>query len=139
MPINMKLQITLAKIAKILLAPVFAVLVMSCATATANGKITLQELLTYKTIRVGDLKKLNLDVKLAHGPIYWAMLDDKDKKDVWFIFSPGISAVFGMAKIDLIATGDANYMDVRGTIIWPKDKVGHDYGKELETLYKKEK
>jgi len=135
----MKLKNTFFNIAKILLAPLVAALMVSCATATADGKITLQELLTYKTIRVGDLKKLNLDVKLAHGPIYWAALDNKDKKDVWFIFRPGFLAVLGMAKIDLIATGDANYMDLRGTIIWPKDKVGHDYGEELKILYKDEK
>lgn len=132
----MKLQITLAKIAKILLAPVFAVLVMSCATATADGKITLQELLANKTIRVGDLKKLNLDVKEGHGPYLWAALDDK--KEVWFWCKPGISAVLGTGKVLLIATVDSNDEN-RGSIIWPKDKVGHDYGKELATLYKKEK
>ena len=131
----MKLKCTFANIA-IILSASSVVLVLACATATTGGKITLQELLTYKTIRVGDLKKLNLDVKEGHGSFLWAAIDDN--KEVWFWCRPGISAVLGTGKIILIAIIDSNDEN-RGTIIWPKDKVNNDYGKELKLLYKNKK
>lgn len=115
----MKLKNAITNLAKILLAPSLAVLVMACATATADGKVTLQELLTNKTIRVGDLKKLNLNVKEGHGPYLWATLDDK--KEVWFWCRPGISAVLGTGKVILIATVDSNDEN-HGAIIWPRVK-----------------
>lgn len=140
----MKPENTLVMIAKFLLLSALGSLAVSCASVSADGKlipsadgrITLQELLIKKTIRVSDLKKLNLDVKEGHGPALWAALDDK--QDVLFYYEPGILSVLGITKIILIATVKPNDEN-HGTIIWPADKVGHDYGKELRILYKKEK
>ena len=95
---------------------------------------TLEELLSKKSIRVHDLRKLNLDVKPGHGPVLWASLDGK--KEVWFWCSPRVSCALGVGKIRLVATVIENDEN-NGTIIWPKDKIGMDYGKELDTLYKR--
>jgi hypothetical protein len=110
-------------------------LVPSSISMAAERKVTLEELLAKKSIRVKDMHKLNMDVKPGHGPVLWAALDAK--REVWFWCMPGVSSALGVGKIVLVATVDANDENA-GTIIWPKDKVGHDYGKELEALYKHE-
>lgn len=130
----MKLMNCLTTITKLVWVLMFVSLVVPCISASADGKITLQALLTNDTIRVRDLKELDLNVKEGHGPVLWASLNDKI--EVWFWCKPGILSVLGMGKIILIATVDSNDEN-HGTIIWPKDKIGRDYGEELKNLYKK--
>jgi len=96
-------------------------------------KFTLEQLLTWKTIRVKDVRALNLDVRTADGPALWAPLDDQ--KVVWFWCMPGVSSALGLEKIVLIATGATNDEN-HAAVVWPPSKVGHDYGQELKTLYK---
>jgi hypothetical protein len=115
-------------IAAIFLAP-------SSISIATETKMTLEELLAKKSIRVRDVHKLNMDVKPGHGPVLWAALDEK--REVWFWCKAGASSALGVGKILLVATVDAKDENI-GTIIWPKEKVGHDYGKELEALYKRE-
>ena len=110
----------------------FVFLLVPNTFVSAHGKVTLSHLLAKATIRIRDLDTLNLDVKQGHGPVMWATLDKKT--EVWFWYKPGVLSATGHGKIVLIATVPTNDEN-NGTIIWPQDRVGHDYGKELHALY----
>jgi len=105
--------------------------ILISASWAASGKVTLQELCTQKTIRIADLKRLDLDVKQGHGPLFWAAIDDKTEVQFWY--QPGPASAMSFGKIKLITMGAPNDEN-HGTIIWPKEKVGHDFGSELHKL-----
>lgn len=102
------------------------------ASWAASGKVTLQEICTQTIIRIADLKRLDLNVKQGHGPLFWAVIDDKTEVQFWY--KPGLASAMTVGKIELITTGVPNDEN-HGTIIWPKEKVGHDFGSELDKLY----
>jgi len=104
------------------------------ASWAGDAKLTLPQLCAQETIRIADLRRLELQVKQGHGPLFWAAIDDKTEVQFWYM--PGPAALLKWAKIKLITTGDPNDED-HGTIIWPKEKIGHDFGSELEQLYKR--
>jgi hypothetical protein len=110
----------------------FSLLLVSCTSVSADGKVTLSNILTKTSIQVRDLDALDLDIKQGHGPVLWAALDKKT--EVWFWYKPSVLSAAGLGKIVLIATVPTNDEN-NGTIVWPQDKIGHDYGKELEALY----
>jgi hypothetical protein len=128
----MKRRFSLLLACTVIVAVTMAVLAPTHISIAAEKKLTLEELLSRKSIRIRDLHKLNMEVKPGHGPVLWAPLDEK--REAWFWCAPGVASVLGAGKVLLVATVDANDENV-GTILWPKEKVGHDYGKELETLY----
>jgi hypothetical protein len=107
---------------------------MRSTPAVARGHVTLSELLNRRSIYIRDLGSLDLDVKQGDGPVRYALLDAN--KIVQFWFKPGLVATLGNGKVVLVTSGDTNDEN-HGTILWPKDKIGHDYGKELESLYRK--
>jgi hypothetical protein len=110
-----------------------AAIAVSSTASAGKAKLTLQQLLTHSTIRVGDLRLLDLKVKSGHGPLLWAAVDETTEVQFWV--QPGVAAALGVAKIRLITTGkkgDENH----GTIIWPREKIGRDFGQELKALYK---
>jgi hypothetical protein len=106
--------------------------IIMAASWAASGKVTLQELCMQTSIRIADLKRLDLDVKQGHGPLFWAVIDDKTEVQFWY--QPGPASAMTLGKIKLITTGAPNDEN-HGTIIWPKEKVGHDFGSELHELY----
>jgi hypothetical protein len=115
----------------------FALLLSSIivtASWASNGKVTLQELCAQTTIRIADLKRLDLDVKQGHGPLFWAVIDDKTEVQFWY--QPGPASAMTLGKIKLITAGAPNDEN-HGTIILPKEKVGHDFGNELHKLYER--
>jgi hypothetical protein len=115
-----------------LMSLLFVLLLVSCTTVSTDRKVTLSNMLTKTSIQVRDLDALELDVKQGHGPVLWAVLDKKT--EVWFWYKPGVLSAAGLGKIVLIATVPSNDEN-NGTIVWPQEKVGHDYGMELEALY----
>jgi hypothetical protein len=104
----------------------------STSCASLEEKITLQEIINKESIKVNDLKRIDLDLKQGHGPYLWSKVDNE--KEAWFWCKPGIMSALGRCEIVLITYVNANDED-DGTIIWPKEKVGHDFGKELRLLY----
>ena len=115
------------------LSLLFGLLLVSCASVPTDRKVTLSELMAKKTtIRVRDLAALDLDVKQGHGPVLWAQLDKK--AEVWFWVKSGVFPVESLYRIVLIVTVPENDEN-NGTIIWPLNKAGHDYAKELKALY----
>ena len=104
------------------------------AAWAASGKVTLQDLCRQTTIRIADLKRLDLHVKQGHGPLFWAVIDNKTEVQFWY--QPGPASAMALGKIKLITTGAPNDEN-HGTIIWPKEKVGHDFGSELHKLYER--
>ena len=109
------------------------ILFVSCASVPTDRKVTLSELIAKKaTIRVRDLAALDLVVEKGHGPVYWATLGNKT--EVWFWVKSGVLPVESLYRIVLIVTVPENDEN-HGTIIWPRDKVGHDYANELKALY----
>jgi hypothetical protein len=117
-----------------LLLSALMLIVTGSTPAEAKGHVTLSELLSRPSIYIRDLDSLDLDVKQGDGPVRYALLDAN--KIVQFWFKPGLVATLGRGKVVLVTSGDANDEN-HGTILWPKDKVGHDYGKELESLYQR--
>jgi hypothetical protein len=73
-----------------------------------------------------------MPVKEGDGPLLYVVIDAKT--ELCFYFRPGILAAAGTGKILLIARVPINDEN-HGTIVWPKDKIGHDYGEELKALY----
>jgi hypothetical protein len=94
--------------------------------------VSLEDLLKRDTIYIRDLKRLPYQLKSADGPVFLASVDKSTEIRFWF--KPGVVAAVGLGRIVLIARGAPNDEN-HGTIIWPKAKVGHDYGDELHALY----
>ena len=111
-----------------------ALLVGTASVAVASeGDQTLDQLLAQKTIRIRDVKKLPLPVRTSDGPVLRVILDQN--KVAWFWFIPGPAVAAGTGRIRLIAIGEMNDEN-HATIVWPQNKVGHDYGTELRAIYK---
>ena len=120
-------------LSKALIPPLLVTLLGFTSVVLSQTKITLHELLTHHTILVHDLQRLSLDVKPGHGPLLFATIDQT--KEVQFWIHPGVAAVRGLGKVVLITTGDPSDEN-HGTIIWPPEKVGLEFGRELEALYR---
>jgi hypothetical protein len=109
---------------------------MCAAVSYAGAKIELKDLLIQKVIYIRDLKKLKLEIKQGDGPMFYPSLDNETEVRFWY--KPGITTAAGLGRIVLIATGHPNDEN-HGNIVWPKDRAGHDYGTELESIFPRDK
>ena len=108
------------------------ILLVTAASGYARGIVPLTQLMDKSSISLSDLDELNLDIKQGHGPVMFAVVDDK--KEIWFWYKPGLLASLGFGKVVLIATVNADDEN-KGEIIWPASKRGSDYGSTLRAIY----
>jgi hypothetical protein len=111
-----------------------SVLSMSISGSSISSALepSLATLLTKKVIHIRDLTNLHMNVQQGHGSVYWAKLDEGN--EIWFWYQPGLRSALGFGKIVLVAEVPQNDEN-KGTILWPSNRIGRDYGQELEVLY----
>ena len=119
------------------IVPAFLLALMASFVAplpavSGPSKVTLQQLLIQKTIRMRDLRRLDFAVTPGHGSLLTGVVDGTTEVQFWV--QPGVAAALGVAKIVLISTNAINDEN-NGTIVWPPSKVGRDFGRELQALY----